>query len=536
MTMSDYCVIGSGPAGVAAAFALAREGRSVTMLDAGHTLEPARSAVVSRLGAAPPAAWQPAEIGVLKEGMQATARGIPLKRLYGSDYPFAPPAGAQEIECRRAELRPSFAQGGLSTVWGAGVLPFHQDDMHDWPFPASTLDPHYRAVFEFLPCAAVRDGLEELFPVHAATPQPLEGSQQAKTFLADLQRSAPRLRAQGIHFGRSRLAVDTGAGRPDRPACQYCGMCLYGCPYGVIWNAAYTLRELQRRPGFRYVADFVVEDLRESGNEVVIRGRHRVTGAARQHRAGRVLLGAGVVSSTALLLASMDAFGHRLRLQDSMYFLLPLLRFAGSAGLEQERLHTLAQAFLVLRDKAVCDELVHLSVYTWNDLMEPSLRAAGGPLGRTAGRLWRALGARMLVCGGYLHSRHSPGIWMQLDKQPGGGSRISLEGEQDVAARRIVRKVGHKLLRSTAALKALPLTPLAQRPPPGRGFHVGGSFPMGTAAAPWRCDTEGRPHGFSRLHLVDASCLPSIPASTITLPVMANAHRIATLAARRGVA
>jgi len=46
-------------------------------------------------------------------------------------------------------------------------------------------------------------------------------------------------------------------------------------------------------------------------------------------------------------------------------------------------------------------------------------------------------------------------------------------------------------------------------------------------------DVEGRPFGFDRVHLVDASCLPSIPATTITLPVMANAYRVATLAASR---
>jgi choline dehydrogenase-like flavoprotein len=44
-------------------------------------------------------------------------------------------------------------------------------------------------------------------------------------------------------------------------------------------------------------------------------------------------------------------------------------------------------------------------------------------------------------------------------------------------------------------------------------------------------DTLGRPPGWDRVHLIDASVLPSIPATTITLSVMANAHRIATAAA-----
>lgn len=43
-------------------------------------------------------------------------------------------------------------------------------------------------------------------------------------------------------------------------------------------------------------------------------------------------------------------------------------------------------------------------------------------------------------------------------------------------------------------------------------------------------DLLGRPHGLSNVHLVDSSVFPSLPATTITLSVMANAHRIGTAA------
>ena len=44
----------------------------------------------------------------------------------------------------------------------------------------------------------------------------------------------------------------------------------------------------------------------------------------------------------------------------------------------------------------------------------------------------------------------------------------------------------------------------------------------------FEADLLGRPSGFSNVHLVDASVFPSLPATTITLSVMANAHRIGT--------
>ena len=42
-------------------------------------------------------------------------------------------------------------------------------------------------------------------------------------------------------------------------------------------------------------------------------------------------------------------------------------------------------------------------------------------------------------------------------------------------------------------------------------------------------DVLGRPAGFQRVHAVDSTVLPSIPATTVTFTVMANAHRIASL-------
>jgi choline dehydrogenase-like flavoprotein len=63
---------------------------------------------------------------------------------------------------------------------------------------------------------------------------------------------------------------------------------------------------------------------------------------------------------------------------------------------------------------------------------------------------------------------------------------------------------------------------------PGRGFHTGGTFPMRSKPGAFETDVLGRPYGFSKVHLVDSSVFPSLPATTITLSVMANAHRIGT--------
>jgi choline dehydrogenase-like flavoprotein len=70
---------------------------------------------------------------------------------------------------------------------------------------------------------------------------------------------------------------------------------------------------------------------------------------------------------------------------------------------------------------------------------------------------------------------------------------------------------------------------------PGRGYHSGGSMPMRLQPGELETDTLGRPYGWRRVHAVDATVLPSIPATTITLSVMANAHRIASAALAESV-
>jgi len=59
-------------------------------------------------------------------------------------------------------------------------------------------------------------------------------------------------------------------------------------------------------------------------------------------------------------------------------------------------------------------------------------------------------------------------------------------------------------------------------------YHFGASFPMQkNPQNPFDTDVLGRPFGWQRVHVVDTSVLPAIPATTVGLLTMANAHRIA---------
>jgi len=519
-------IIGSGPSGVSSAVALVRMGYKVTMLDAGLELEPDRKEMVRQLADQDSADWDKRSVERLKENMRSGVAGIPLKYVYGSSFPYRETEIYIPREGKNVALMPSLAKGGFSNVWGATILPYLADDMANWPIALDDLAPHYQAVLSFMNFTAAKDDLEQRFPLYSDTYRTVNPSQQAQALIADLKRHRDQLRAEGFLFGYSRLAV---ASQRHRRECVHCGLCMYGCPYNLIYNSALTVDELKKHPNFTYIKDVVVQKLSESHGRVRIEARSRLRPETFILDASRVYVAAGVLSTTRLLLDSMEAYDQPLTIKDSQYFLLPLLRYKGVPGVTDEKLHTLAQVFIEIFDDDLSEQSIHLQVYTYNDLYQQAIRRLLGPSYVLFRSLSNAFMERLLLIQGYLHSDLSPTISVKLEApKNGSASKLLLEGRENKRTKETLRKLAIKLRKNRSSFKAIPIWPLMKISQPGRGFHSGGTFPMRRRPEVFETDTLGRPVGFEKVHVVDSTVFPSIPASTITLSIMANAHRIAS--------
>ena len=531
--MHTHCVIGSGPAGVACATSLLARGAKVLMLDAGIKLEPERARIVSELAQRKSSEWQSPQIAAVHGDTAADLKGLPNKRLFGSDFLYR--ESAEKIPWRahaQVAVCPSLGLGGLSNVWGASMLPLREDDIADWPIKNADLADHYRAVAEITGFAGRHDGLEDLFPLHAPNPAALKSSRQAALLLESLDRHRDALRARGWHYGQSRLAV-RAADSPRGIGCVYCGYCMTGCVYGCIYNAADTVRELQRQQpdNFQYENDVIVTRLREHSGIVSIEGFHRQTGERLSFETGRVYLAAGVIPTAQIVLRSQDAFDRPLTLRDSQYFLFPIVRARRVPNVDAEALYTLSQVSLELFHSRIGRHPVHLQIYTYSDTIAAAVRRSLGPLKPFA----RPILERLLIVQGYLHSNESASIQMTLRRdREDGKDFLELQPVLNPETAGGVRKVLRELQGQFRALGGMVLTPMLEMARPGRGFHCGGSLPMRAQPGDLETDTLGRPRGWSRLHVVDASVLPAVPSTTITFPVMANAHRIAWETASAG--
>jgi choline dehydrogenase-like flavoprotein len=507
--------------------ALVKRGYQVTMLDGGVELETDRALMLKQLERQDAASWDAATIQRLKENMQSGTSGVALKYVYGSDFPYRETDTFIPRSATHAGIVSSLAKGGLSNVWGAAVLPYASEDIVDWPISIDELAPHYRAVLGFMRIAAADDALSSRFPLYCDNFHALPQSRQIEKFLADLRKNRQQLNARGFLFGGARVAVS--AQNPHGYACAACGLCTYGCPYGLIYNSATTLDELIAYPGFTYVPDVVVTKLTEAGDEVTIQATSRSRSKQLSFQASRVYVGAGVLSTTKLLLESMQAYNHVLTVKDSQYFLLPLLRYSATPDVTSERVHTLPQAFIEVFDSKLSERSVHLQVYGYNELHGQAIQGLMGPFHQLFGFVTKAMLERLLLIFGFLHSDVSPTISISLQSpRDGEPSTLLIEGHDNPQTKTVLRQLVAKIAGSRSLLKAVPLFPMLKSGEPGRGFHSGGTFPMRAKPGEFESDLLGRPYGFNRVHLVDSSSFPTIPANTITLSVMANAHRIAS--------
>jgi choline dehydrogenase-like flavoprotein len=517
-------VVGSGPAGIACSWALAERGHEITILDAGRGPNPEIARKYEPLSATDPEDWDPALVEELRGEFSVNRDELPPKPVLGSLHPYAPGDPSAPAEGSGVGLTPSLGRGGLSAVWGAAMLPYRERDLVGWPLGVDDLAPFYKSVLDFMPVAGRRDRLESEFPLYTEELEDLEPTAQIRDFLSDLERGAPRLNAAGLTAGRARLAVRTVDSAYGR-ACGRVGLCLHGCPLGAIWSAEQSLAELLSRWRVRYLPGRYVERVEEdsTGATVTVRTADGLDKVA----ADRVFVGAGALPTTRLMLRSLDALGTPVELYDSQYYTFPLIRVKGPSVSVETQGNTLAQAFIEVNDDGDPCDSAHLQVYGFNDLMLREVAAMIHIPPRTAARLLRPVLSRILFCQGYLHSDRSRSIRAIMDGNgPEAPLRLSPLGSAELVKRN-VKTVVDRVGRSSSALRAAPLRPLLRIWEPGRGIHTGGSFPMRANPSGLECDLLGRPAGLRRIHLVDSSVFPSIPPTTITYTVMANAQRIA---------
>lgn len=477
MNAPDVVIVGSGPAGISAAWPLVRVGLRVLMLDASSGPAPASPTHPSLADfRSDPDRWKTAfgaDLAGLAVGGDVSPKfATPLARhaLRGFD---------RGVETNGFMAAGSLGQGGLSAIWGGLAAPFAPDDMEGFPFRPDALAPHYRA-------AAERIGLQMAEPTHAA----------ARAMLAKHQ--------DGDDFS---LSAAPNAVHQD--ACVACGLCLYGCARGAIYNAADELPALRRRANFSYRSGARVRRLgREGLSQVIELDGERITAPV-------VVLAAGTIATTGLALGRLQKFGQPVRLLSNpaaaTAFLAPGLVGRPAAAANAM---SLGQLFFRLgaQDRSA-------GVIYGADGLPLSLVADRLPLSRPAAlRVARLLAPALLPATLYL-----PGSYSDNAVMVGEDGRVVIHGRRTPEAEARLRQDVALLKKRLSKLGVVGLPGSTALLEPGADVHYAGTLPMGAAGG---TTIEGELNDAPGVFIADGASLPRLPAVHLTLTVMANAARI----------
>jgi choline dehydrogenase-like flavoprotein len=225
----DVCVVGSGPGGGIAAYALTRAGLKVVLVEAGPRL---------------------------RAGIDYNAHGSPFSHLETRlKAGYVDPVSSVFADRRERNHftavgdRPDHgflkALGGRSLCWAGHSLRFGPLDFRQWPVSYEEVAPYYSRAERLMEVYGDRDGLWNMPDGEFQKGVALRCGEQV------LKRGVERLKRQGrtMEFVGQRKAIPTEAARARRTVCHYCGHCMNGCEVDAKYTSVNTPIALALRTG-----------------------------------------------------------------------------------------------------------------------------------------------------------------------------------------------------------------------------------------------------------------------------------------------
>lgn len=527
----EVIIVGSGPAGVSAAFPLVQAGIRVLMLDAGTPHEPAGqqfSGSLQELRQSPDQwktivgekfEWFSSQIRLLSPKFRSPAYST-VFRDYRERY---------AIETDNFAVVGSLARGGLSNVWSAAVSMFNGQDLEDYPISIHDLQPSYRKISKRIGVSGTNgDDMSETHGHDTFLMPPLDLSDSLKVLYRRYAANRSDVLTKGVKIGRTRNAVLTTA-QDDRLGCVYCGRCLWGCAQQSIWSAAYDVELLKTYPSFSYRGGFFVRRLvrREAGQDLVADSLD--TNQTVRFSAKKVILACGAIGSAKLVLDALGWHGsvplqcHPIAV---CVFLLPRWRWA---QLADNRIYAMSQlAFRV--DDAGLEGGYASGHITPADALPASIFISQMPFSYPQSRkLIRLMQPSMLLGVCWLSSRYSRHTLRVRTKD----GALRLQGGYDQAVAESTARIRKRIRAVMRRYRAFLLPGSFRLMPSGTDVHYAGTVPMRASPRPYEADPKGEIAGLPGVYIVDGAALISIPAKPPTLTIMANADRIASLLAER---
>ena len=511
----DVIIVGSGPAGVSAAFPLVHAGLRVVMVDGGKSAKvkpPSGPFLRERSEGSAQWKWM---VGDDFHALRKIDALSPKLRAPTLGFVFDDFIATNRIKTNNFVAVGSLSTGGLSNAWGCGVARLSAKELSEFPFPVSDIERSYEAVTRRIGVSgASSDDLSDYFGLDAWSQTPIQMDALHRRVFERYSLRRSDMASIGFRLGRSRVAVlsnDHGG----RKACDLSGNCLWGCHRGALYSSADELASLIKHENFYFRSGFVVDRIASHGECVSVEGQsglERLTVTAK-----KLVLAAGTLASTRLALLALK-LDTPIQLQScpTAAFLLWLPKMLGVPRVNGFGLGQLSFTLKLTDDISAFGS-------TFSTVGIPVAEFVRHlPLGKRYGiDLVRHLFSSCLVGNMFL-----PGHLSTTKVSLSAEGELVINGGHSERVSGLMSDASSRLRKSYWPLGAvlLPMSFTIGRP--GADIHYSGTLPMRKKPILGETDAQGELAGLVGVHVVDGACLPTLSEKSHTLTIMANADRI----------
>lgn len=512
----DVIIVGSGPAGVSAAFPLIEAGLKVLMIDGGKDAvndSPKGQLLDSRRKKHDQWHWM---IGQDFYALRQTDAVSPKLRVPAYAEVFKQFAEANSIQAENFIPIGSLARGGLSNAWGCGVACLTDDELAAYPVSAAEMNKAFGVVANRIGVSGGQaDDLSDHFGLDSWSQAPVPLDEIQRNLLDRYSQKRDFLLKNGFRLGRSRVAALTQP-LDSRKACNSCGSCLWGCDRGTLYSATFDLDKLRRFDNFWYESGVVVDQIECKGKSVSVYGT-RLT-LRQVFQAKRVLLAAGTLASTRLALQAIN-YKETVSMQScpTAAFMLWAPRHLGRP---HKPAFGLGQLSFLINLKDGITGFGSLFNTTGIPVTE---FARYVPFGKRFGVDLLAPFLSSCVVGNFFLPGDLTDTSLHLDER----NNLVVRGGFRDEVQTLMQEAQGILASNFRKLGAVMIPSSFNTGKPGADIHYAASLPMYSNPKLGQTDRYGRLMGAQGIYVVDGASLTKLPAKSHTLIIMANADRIA---------
>ena len=528
MIKTDILIIGSGPSGVSATFPLVEAGLKVLLIDGGRKPDfkiPKGNYLENRMN--DENQWKyflgSSYESVLSDTTDNPKLRVPRNSFVSSDF-------LEELSIRENNFQAigSLASGGLSNIWGATVASFQPSDFKGSSMEGVDLTSHYKKIAHRI---GVSGDSEDQLSDFVGNEYSFQESQSLdpvfNNFISKYNKNPKRAEANGIKFGKSRNAILTSKVE-DREGCEKCGMCMYGCTRGSIYNSSYDLRKLKTFPNFKYMPGYIAKSITRTNNLNQVKAKEVKSNSETLIEAKLIILASGPFSTIRIILESLKLYDKTIQFFSNPITLFALL-FPSLLGSRIEKnTYNFGQLAFSLESSYRLKSKEDIKLESFGVMYDVS----GIPIWellqkvpltkKNARRTLRYLLPAMRAGNCYLPGQFS-NHKLSLSKE----GVLNIEGSSPGENEEIMKFLSKKLKRTFRRYGGFVLPGSFSQSIPGSDAHSGGTSSHSLNPKKYETKLNGEVEGLEGVFVVDASVLPTIPTKPYTFTIMANADRIA---------